>query len=162
MIRLKRHSVFGHEGFQSVLGGIPGNTVYLQRVRPENPEMMRINPADYGLVTLLRIYPKGTDARKQYKNELSNASFRKDLLDHNALTHQIPSKYPWVCVVPARASASTDSARHCLKASTPVSATEYNRDLKDNDAVVYAIKMFPMNVHHARVVGVCSRCVVMR
>ncbi len=135
---------FGHEGFQSVLGGILENKVYLQQCIAENPEMICVNPSDYGLVTLLRIYPKGTDARKQYENELTNPSFRKDLLDHNALTHQIgDTLFAWF-----RSGKRIDGlCTPYLSFSTGFRATEYNRDLQDNDAVIYAIKMFPMNVH---------------
>ncbi|MGD0711876.1 MAG: pyridoxal-dependent decarboxylase, partial [Bacteroidales bacterium] len=57
---------FGYEGFQSVLGGILENKVYLKNQIAKNSEMVCVNSSDYGLATLLRIYPKDVDARVQY------------------------------------------------------------------------------------------------
>src|ERR1039457_1892337 len=50
---------FGHEGFQSILGGILENKVYLKNQILTKSEMICVNSSDHGLVTLVRIYPKG-------------------------------------------------------------------------------------------------------
>ena len=135
---------FGHEGFQSVLGGILENKVYLQNKIRENSEMVCVNPSDYGLVTLLRIYPKGIDAQVQFNNELRDPSFRKDLITNNKLTHAIgDTLFEWF----RSGKKINGQCTPYLSFSTGFRATEYNRDMKDSEAVVYAIKMFPMNVH---------------
>ncbi len=135
---------FGYEGFQSVLGGILENKVYLKNQIQKNSEMVCVNPSDYGLVTLLRIYPKGTDAHLQFDNELKDSSHRDNLIKNNKLTHAIGEKlFEWY-------RSSKIINEHCtpyLSFSTGFRATEYNRDMEDSEAVIYAIKMFPMNVY---------------
>lgn len=135
---------FGHEGFQSILGGILENKVYLQNQIANNSEMVCVNPSDYGLVTLLRIYPEGVDARVQFDHELQNPAFREDLIKHNKLTHAIgDTLFEWY-----RCGKKING--HCtpyLSFSTGFRTAEYNRDMKDSEAVIYAIKMFPMNVY---------------
>jgi len=134
---------FGHEGFQSVLGGILENKVYLKNKIELNPEMVCVNPFDYGLVTLLRIYPKGFDAQIQFNSELRDPVFRADLIKYNKLTHAIGDKlFEWF-----RSGKKINN--HCtpyLSFSTGFRTAEYNREMKDSEAVIYAIKMFPMNV----------------
>ncbi len=135
---------FGHEGFQSVLGGILENKVFLKNQIAKNSEMVCVNPSDYGLVTLLRIYPKGIDAHAQFENELRSPAFRDDLIKYNKLTHAIgDTLFEWF-----RSGKIING--HCtpyLSFSTGFRTTEYNRDMKDSEAMIYAIKMFPMNVH---------------
>jgi len=135
---------FGHEGFQSVLGGILENKVYLQNQIGNNSEMVCVNPSDYGLVTLLRIYPKGIVAQVQYERELRDAAFRANLIESNKLTHAIGDKlFEWF-------RSGKKINKQCtpyLSFSTGFRPAEYNRDMKDKDAVIYAIKIFPMNVY---------------
>ena len=135
---------FGHEGFQSVLGGILENKVYLQNKIDENSEMVCVNPSDYGLVTLLRIYPKGMDAQAQFNNELNSPSFRDDLITYNKLTLAIGDLlFQWF-----RSGKKINGifTPH-LSFSTGFRANKYNRYMKDKEDVLYAIKMFPMNVY---------------
>jgi len=135
---------FGHEGFQSVLGGILENKVYLQRQIAKKTEMVCVNPSDFGLVTLLRIYTKGVDALIQYDCELKNPSFGQELIKYNKLTQDIGNKlFEWF-----RSGKKING--HCtpyLSFSTGFRNAEYNRDMKDEEAVIYAIKIFPMNVY---------------
>ena len=135
---------FGHEGFQSVLGGILENKVYLQNQIAKNPEIVCVNPSDFGLVTLLRIYAKDFNAQVQFDCELQDPEFREDLIKHNKLTEAIGNiLFEWF-----RSGKKING--HCtpyLSFSTGFRAAEYNRDMKDRDAVIYAIKMFPMNVY---------------
>jgi len=135
---------FGHEGFQSVLGGILENKVYLQNQIALNPEMVCVNPSDYGLVTLIRIYPAGTDAGVQYDRELRDPAFREVLIKHNLLTRAIGDKlFKWF-----RSGKKINGlCTPYLSFSTGFRGTEYNRNGKDTEAVIYAVKMFPMNVY---------------
>ena len=135
---------FGHEGFQSILGGILENKVYLKNQITGRSEMVCVNPSDYGLVTLLRIYPKGIDGRVQFCRELRDPSFRAELIRHNKLTRTIGDKlFEWF-----RSGKKVNGlCTPYLSFSTGFRAAEYNRDMKDSEAVIYAIKLFPMNVH---------------
>ena len=135
---------FGYEGFQSVLGGILENKVYIKNKIENNSEIVCVNPSDYGLVTLLRVYPTAMDAKVQFEKELKDPAFREDLIKHNQFTHDIGDKlFEWF-----RSGKKING--HCtpyLSFSTGFRATDYNRDMKDSQAVVYAIKIFPMNVN---------------
>jgi hypothetical protein len=106
--------------------------------------MICVNPLDYGFVTLLRIYPEGINANIQYSNELHDPAFRNDLIKYNKITQLIGDKlFEWF-----RSGKKING--HCtpyLSFSTGFRTTEYNRELKDNEAVIYALKMYPMNVH---------------
>lgn len=135
---------FGHEGFQSVLGGILENKVYLKNQIEKKLEMVCVNPSDYGLVTLLRIYPKGVDSQVQFGSELCDPFFREDLIKHNKMTHAIGDKlFEWF----RSGKKINGQCTPYLSFSTGFRTAEYNRDMKDSEAVIYAIKMFPMNVH---------------
>jgi len=135
---------FGHEGFQSVLGGILENKVYLQNQITKNHEIVCVNPSDFGLVTLLRIYPKDYNARVQFNCELQDHEFREDLIKHNKLTQAIGNTlFEWF----RSGKKINDKCTPYLSYSMGFRAAEYNRDMKDSDAVIYAIKMFPMNVY---------------
>jgi L-2,4-diaminobutyrate decarboxylase len=96
------------------------------------------------LVTLLRIYPKGIDANVQFDRELKDPAFRDELIKHNLFTHAIGDKlFEWF-----RSGKKING--HCtpyLSFSTGFRATEYNREMEDSEAVIYAIKIFPMNVN---------------
>lgn len=135
---------FGHEGFQSVLGGILENKVYLQSQIEHYSEMVCVNPDDYGLVTLLRIYPKGMDARLQFNHELQDPTYRQDLLRYNKMIEAIGNKlFTWF-----RSNKRINGqATPYLSFSTGFRTAEYNRSMEDNEAVIYALKIFPMNVH---------------
>ncbi len=135
---------FGHEGFQSVMGGILENKVFLHQQIDKNAEMVCVNASDYGLVTLLRIYPGGVDAHLQYDSELKDPAFAGDLAKYNKLTHAIgDTLFEWF------RSGKKVNGHYTpyLSFSTGFRTTEYNRDMTDRDARVYAIKIFPMNVH---------------
>jgi len=135
---------FGHEGFQSVLGGILENKVYLKNQIEKKSQMVCVNPSDYGLITLLRIYPKGIDPKVQFKNELCDKNFRDDLIKHNKFTHAIGEKlFEWF----RSGKIINGQCTPYLSFSTGFRTVEYNRDMKDKEAVVYAIKIFPLNVH---------------
>jgi len=135
---------FGHEGFQSVLGGILENKVYLKNQIEKSKEMVCVNPADYGLITLLRIYPKGIEPNIQFENELCDKNYRNDLIKHNKFTHAIGEKlFEWF----RSGKKINGQCTPYLSFSTGFRTVEYNRDMKDKEAVVYAIKIFPLNVH---------------
>jgi glutamate/tyrosine decarboxylase-like PLP-dependent enzyme len=134
---------FGHEGFQSVLGGILENKVYLQQKIKTDPTIICVNPDDYGLVTLLKIYPPGVDATIQYELELKDEAHKEDLLVHNELTHAIGDLlFEWF----RSGKKINGQCTPYLSFTSKFRPTEYNRDLKDAEAVIFALKVFPLNV----------------
>jgi glutamate/tyrosine decarboxylase-like PLP-dependent enzyme len=134
---------FGYEGFQSILGGILENKVHLKNQIEKYSEMVCVNAADDGFVTLLRIYPKGVDASVQFVRELCNPDSKKELIQQNKLTHAIGDKlFEW-----SRSGKKINGqCTPYLSFTTGFRTTEYNRSAKDKEAVVYAIKIFPLNV----------------
>ena len=106
--------------------------------------MVCVNAADDGFVTLLRIYPKAVDATTQYVRELCNSDSREELIEHNEFTHAIGDKlFEW-----SRSGKKINGQfTPYLSFTTGFRTTEYNRNAKDKEAVVYAIKIFPLNVN---------------
>lgn len=134
---------FGKEGMQAILGGILETKYYLYDLLKTHSDMVCVNPEDSGLITLFRVYPKGVDATAQYKKELAEPAARAALLAHNKLTKAVGDKlFEWF-----RAGKILDGKyTPYMSFSTGFRNTEYNREGVDEDAVIYAIKSFPMNV----------------
>ncbi len=134
---------FGMEGMQAILGGILETKYYLYDLLQTMSDMVCVNPDDTGLITLYRVYPEGVDAKAQYKRELTESASRADLIKHNKLTRDVGDKlYEWF-----RAGHKIDGKyTPYMSFSTGFRNAAYNRDGTDEDAVIYAIKTFPMNV----------------
>ena len=128
---------------QAILGGILETKYYLYDLLEKQKDMVCVNPDDSGLITLFRVYPKDVDARVQYKKELNDAKSRADLVKNNELTKAVGDKlFEWF-----RAGKQIDGKyTPYMSFSTGFRNTEYNREGDDADAVIYAIKSFPMNV----------------
>jgi L-2,4-diaminobutyrate decarboxylase len=134
---------FGMEGMQAILGGILETKYYLYDLLKTRRDMVCVNSDDTGLITLFRVYPKGVDATAQFKRELSDKASRADLMKHNELIRDVGNKlYEWY-----RAGKQIDGKyTPYMSFSTGFRNTEYNTDGSDADAVIFAIKAFPMNV----------------
>ena len=134
---------FGHEGFQAVLGGILEIQHELRERIARETDMVCVNPDDNGFVTLFRIYPKDINASVQYAKELSWADCQDDLMRHNRLQEKVANTlWNWYkeCKVIDGCQLTYTSL------STGFRPTEYNRDESDPNAMIYALKSFPMNV----------------
>jgi L-2,4-diaminobutyrate decarboxylase len=134
---------FGMEGMQAILGGILETKYYLYDLIDEQPDMVCVNPEDTGLITLYRVYPKGTNAKAQFQKELIDPAGRADLVRNNILTEAVGNKlFEWF-----RAGKKIDGKyTPWMSFSTGFRTAEYNRDEKDSEEVVFALKSFPMNV----------------
>jgi glutamate/tyrosine decarboxylase-like PLP-dependent enzyme len=134
----------GYEGFQSILGGILETKMYLRRILYDAENLVCANPEDYGLCTLLRAYPSGVNGNAQFERELTDPAARQELIAHNKLTRAIgDTLWDWF-----RSGKRVDGLpTPYMSFSTGFRVTEYNRDAADSEAVVFALKVFPMNVH---------------
>jgi L-2,4-diaminobutyrate decarboxylase len=134
---------FGIEGMQSILGGIMETKQYLRDLIEAEDDMVCVNPGDTGLITLYRVYPKGINAKVQFDKELTNPDGRADLVKHNLLTEAVGNKlFEWI-----RSGKKVDGKfTPWMSFSTGFRTAEYNRDEKDPEEVVFALKSFPMNV----------------
>ena len=134
---------FGLEGMQAILGGILESKYCLYDFLAELPDLICVNPDDSHLVTLFRVYPRGTQAGVQYERELTDPECRSDLIRHNQLTEAVGNLlFEWY-----RTGHKIDGqyTPH-MSFSTGFRVATYNQDGADADAVVYALKAFPMNV----------------
>jgi L-2,4-diaminobutyrate decarboxylase len=134
---------FGMEGMQSILGGILETKYSLYDLLKAHSDLVCVNPDDTGLITLFRVYPKGIDASVQFEKELNQPASRADLLKHNKLTKAVGDKlFEWFRAGKKIGGKYTPY----MSFSTGFRNTEYNRDGTDPDAVIFALKAFPMNV----------------
>lgn len=148
----------GREGFQAILGGILETKLYLRHVLDREPNLVCANPDDDGLCTLLRAYPPEIDGNAQFERELADPAARDELIRHNQLTRAIGDiLWTWF-----RAGKVIDGFHTpYMSFSTGFRVTTYNRDARDPDAVMFALKIFPMNVHmHPRLMRHVLRCVL--
>ena len=134
---------FGIEGMQAILGGILETKFALCDMIRSHTEMTCVNPEDAALVTLFRVYPKRVQAAVQFEKELDDPAFRADLITHNQLTRVVGDKlFEWY-----RSGIKLEGrfTPH-MSYTTGFRNAAYNRDGSDAEAVVYALKSFPMNV----------------
>jgi glutamate/tyrosine decarboxylase-like PLP-dependent enzyme len=134
---------FGIEGMQAILGGILETKFVLRDLINRHEDLVCVNPEDSALVTLFRVYPRGIDADVQFAAELNDPGFREDLLRHNRLTETVGDLlFKWY------RSGTRIDGRYTphLSLTTGFRNTAYNRDGAAPEAVVYALKSFPMNV----------------
>lgn len=134
----------GYEGLQAILGGILEIQAFLRQSLLQESTAVCVNAEDNGFVTLFRIYPSGVDAKAQYQRELTDRTARHELIAHNQLQEAIANKlWNWF----------RDGQLHYgeyapyTSYSTGFRPTEYNADESDPNAMVYALKAFPMNLN---------------
>ena len=134
---------FGLEGLQAVLGGILEVRYYFQNLLNEHPEMVCVDPDNTGLISLFRVYPAGVDADAQFEKEVSDPSYRAQLIKNNEITAAIGEKlFSWYL---DRKQINGKYTPH-MAYSTGFRTASYNGDGSDDQAVVYALKVYPMNV----------------
>lgn len=134
----------GYEGLQAILGGILEIQNHLRQSLTLESTAVCVNADDYGFVTLFRIYPSGVDAKVQYQIELSDRAARDQLIANNQLQEAIANKlWSWF----------RDGQQHYgeyapyISYSTGFRPAKYNSDESDPQAVIYALKAFPMNLN---------------
>lgn len=133
----------GVKGFQSILGGILEVRFYLQTLIDEHPQMVMADADDDGFITLFRVYPEGVDADSQFNKELTDRNYRGDLIKYNQFTQAIGEKlFNWYL---SGKQINGQYTPH-MAYSTGFRNADYNPDGTDAEAVVYALKCYPMNV----------------
>lgn len=134
---------FGKSGFQSVLGGVLEVQDYLRYLIDQEPNMVCVNEEDSGFVTLFRVYPSGVDADTQYEKEVSDEAYHNELISNNNYQKQVADIiWEWF-----RSGKQIDGMYGAYTSYTSgFRTTDYNDDIS-SDAVIYALKSFPMNVN---------------
>ncbi|WP_322904127.1 hypothetical protein [Paenibacillus campi] len=139
---------FGHEGFQSILGSTLEMEFYLRKKMLElsaiDPSILCVNAEDHGFVTLFRVYPKGVHAREQYNRELTDPQYREKLIENNKFQAQIADKlWNWF----RSGELHHGSYAPYISYTSGFRPTTYNKNMQDEEAVIFALKAFPMNVN---------------
>ncbi len=133
----------GTTGLQAILGGILESRYYMDSIVHKHPDMVMADPDNTGFITLFRVYPEGTDAKAQFNKELSDPASRADLIKYNEFTEAIGEKL-WNWYLSGK-KINKKFTPH-MAYSTGFRTTNYNRNGADEEAVVYALKTYPMNV----------------
>lgn len=134
---------FGMEGMQSVLGGILEVRYYFQDLIAKHPNIVCADPDNTGFITLFRIYPDGVDADDQFRKETTDPSYRDQLIENNEMTAAIGERlFQWYL------DGKKVNGRYTphMAYSTGFRTAAYNPEGTDDQAVVYALKTYPMNV----------------
>ena len=133
----------GIEGIQAVLGGILETRYYFQNLLNQYDDMVCVDPNNTGFISLFRIYPTGTDASAEYQKEVSDPAYRAQLIKYNELTGAIGEKmFEWYL---AKKQINGKYTPH-MAYSTGFRTASYNGDGADDQAMIYALKVYPMNV----------------
>lgn len=139
----------GIEGLQAVLGGILEVRLYMDSLVEKEPEMAFCNPDNTGFTTLFRVYPKGTDARKEYERELTDRNYRAQLLRNNRFQQAVGEKlFQWYL----EGHKINGKPSPHIAYSTGFRNASWNEDGADSEGNVYCLKTFPMNIYNNPVV----------
>lgn len=134
---------FGLEGLQAIVGGIEEVKYVIYDLVEQRSDMCVANEGDSGFITLIRVYPPDVDAKQMYENELNNPEYRQYVMKYNRLNETIGNKlYAWY----REAHRINGICTPYMSFSTGFRTTNYNREENDPDAVIFAIKSFPMTV----------------
>lgn len=135
---------FGFRGFQSVLGGILEMQCVLRDLIRKDKTMVCVNELDNGFATLFRVYKKGVDAERQYEKEVSDRDHQNKLNKNNEFQATVADiLWEWF-----RSGEQIEGYYGPYTSYTSgFRTTDYNDDISDGDAVIYALKSFPMNLN---------------
>lgn len=134
----------GREGFQALLGGVVEVQEALRDLIAETPDMVCVNTADSGFVTLFRVYPAGVDAETQYQRELTDQAALDELDIHNQLQARVADKmWDWY----RDGQLHEGSYAHYISYTSGFRPTDYNPDMTMDKAVIYGLKSYPMNLN---------------
>lgn len=133
----------GKDGMRAILGGIMETKMYMMDLLTDHTDMICVDEDNNGMITLFRVYPEGVDAKVQYNSELNNPDARAELIKSNELTLAIGEKmFQWYLDGKKINGKFTPHTSY----STGFRSTNYDRDMKDAEATIYALKAYPMNV----------------
>lgn len=135
----------GRQGFQSTLGGILQIQKYLRDKLKDIPDMVCVNEEDHGFVTLIRVYPEDVNAESQYEREKTDEAAIDELRANNTLQQNIANEL-WNWFRNGQVDEQTNLYGPYTSYTSGFRPTDYNDEF-EGDAVIYAIKSYPMNVN---------------
>lgn len=81
--------LLGKEGYRILIGHAVEMTEMLRDRLEQHPFIQVLNEANFGPVTLFRVYPPGEDAMAAFKREMSDPTYIDSLKEHNAYNRRI-------------------------------------------------------------------------
>ena len=119
--------------------------IFFRKLLKKDKNLVCVNPDNHGFVTLFRVYPKHIDAEKQYENELTNPTYKDQLLAYNLLQQRVANKLFSMLRDPQQKVPGWENPPY-TSFTTGYRTTEYSsNDRSDTDVFVYALKAFPMS-----------------
>lgn len=133
----------GFEGMQATLGGILEVRYYFENLISKYKNIVCVDPDNTGFITLFRIYPDGTNADEAYRLESTDPAHRDKLIKNNKLTAAIGEKlFEWYL----NGKKINNRFTPHIAYSTGFGTVAYNPEGVDSEAMIYALKTYPMNV----------------
>jgi L-2,4-diaminobutyrate decarboxylase len=136
--------LFGHEGYQVMLGRIIEVGIFFRDLLQKDKNLVCVNPDNYGFVTLFRVYPKHINAEEQYERELNDPHARDELRAYNLLQQRIANKLFAMLRDPKEQVPGWENPPY-TSFTSGYRAPEYAPDEEDSRYFVYALKAFPMS-----------------
>lgn len=136
---------FGAEGFQLINGVQLERHELLRGKIAESVNMVCVNPKNAGDVTLFRIYGKGVyNPTTEYEKELSDPKYLPTLKQHNEFIRKVgDTLWDWYKTGKIVQGRYTPYITY----TTGFRKTAYNEDGSDKDAVIFALKIYPLNIN---------------
>jgi hypothetical protein len=136
--------LFGHEGYQVLLGRIIEIGIFFRDLLHKDKNLVCVNPDNYGFVTLFRVYPKHIDAEKQYERELNDPAAQDELRAYNLLQQRVANKLFAMLRDPDQKVSGWENPPY-TSFTSGYRPPEYSPEEKDSHNLIYALKAFPMS-----------------
>ena len=137
--------LFGHEGYQVMLGRIIEVGLFFRQLLKKDKNLVCVNPDNHGFVTLFRVYPKHIDAEEQYEKELNDPECQEQMQAYNLLQQRVANKLFAMLRNPEQKVPGWENPPYTSFTSSYRSTKYATDDTKDNYPLVYALKAFPMS-----------------
>ena len=136
--------LFGHEGYQVLLGRIIEVGIFFRDLIHKDKNLVCVNPDNYGFVTLFRVYPKHIDAEQQYDRELNDPNAQDELRAYNLLQQRVANKLFAMLRDPSQKVSGWENPPY-TSFTSGYRPPEYSPEEKDSRNLIYALKAFPMS-----------------
>jgi len=136
--------LFGHEGYQVMLGRIIEVGIFFRELLKNDKNLVCVNPDNHGFVTLFRVYPHHINAEEQFEKELTDPNYRDELKAYNQFQQRVANKLFAMLRDPKQKVPGWENPPY-TSFTAGYRTPEYAPDEKDNSFFIYALKAFPMS-----------------
>jgi hypothetical protein len=136
--------LFGHEGYQVLLGRIIEVGIFFRDLLHKDKNLVCVNPDNYGFVTLFRVYPKHIDAEIQFDRELNDPEAQDELRAYNLLQQRVANKLFAMLRDPEQKVPGWENPPY-TSFTSGYRPPEYAPEETDSRNLIYALKAFPMS-----------------